>query len=102
MSYFLRRVILNYMKASKNTITFSSKGQVVIPSRLRREFDIQPGCRAIVEATPEGILIRPITPNAIDMLHGILQPAPGEASLEEVWAEHRREERALEERRGGA
>ena len=36
------------------TIYFSVKGQVVIPRRLRREFGIEKGTRAVVQATPEG------------------------------------------------
>jgi AbrB family looped-hinge helix DNA binding protein len=41
------------------SVYFSGKGQVVIPRRLRKEFEIEEGTRAYVEATPEGILINP-------------------------------------------
>jgi bifunctional DNA-binding transcriptional regulator/antitoxin component of YhaV-PrlF toxin-antitoxin module len=40
-----------------DTVCFSVKGQVVIPRRLRREFEIEAGTRAHVSATPQGILI---------------------------------------------
>ena len=43
------------------TISFSVKGQVVIPRHLRKDFEIEEGTRAFVVARPEGILIRPVT-----------------------------------------
>ena len=43
------------------SVYFSVKGQVVIPRRLRKEFEIEAGTRAYVESTPEGILIKPVT-----------------------------------------
>lgn len=45
----------------ESTAQFSVKGQIVIPSRLRKEYDIHNGTKARVVATPEGILIKPIT-----------------------------------------
>ena len=35
------------------TVNFGTKGQVVIPRRLRREFEIEEGTRATVVATPK-------------------------------------------------
>jgi AbrB family looped-hinge helix DNA binding protein len=35
------------------------RGTLVIPARLRRRYGIEEGSGVIVEATPEGILIRP-------------------------------------------
>jgi AbrB family looped-hinge helix DNA binding protein len=43
------------------TVNFGTKGQVVIPRRLRREFEIEEGTKASVMSTPEGILLKPIT-----------------------------------------
>jgi AbrB family looped-hinge helix DNA binding protein len=56
-----------------DSVLFSTKGQVVIPRRLRREFEIEEGTRAYVEATPEGILIKPITAKFIRGLRGSLK-----------------------------
>jgi len=80
-----------------DTIYFTVKGQVVIPARLRRQFHIENGTRAIVTATEEGILLKPVTRHAINRLHGILKRKPGAKLLAEEWAEHKREERELEE-----
>jgi len=55
------------------SVYFSSKGQVVIPRRLRKEFEIEEGTRAYVEATPEGILIKPVTGKFIRSLRGSLK-----------------------------
>ncbi|MGA2865832.1 MAG: AbrB/MazE/SpoVT family DNA-binding domain-containing protein [Verrucomicrobiota bacterium] len=56
-----------------DTVYFSAKGQVVIPHRLRREFEIEQGTRAHVESTPEGILIKPVTRAYIRGLRGSLR-----------------------------
>ena len=55
------------------SVYFSIKGQVVIPRRLRKEFEIEEGTRAYVEATPEGILIKPVTIKFIRSLRGSLK-----------------------------
>ena len=52
------------------SVYFSVKGQVVIPRRLRKEFEIEAGTRAYVESTPEGILIKPVTTKFIRSLRG--------------------------------
>lgn len=90
------------------TVRFTTKGQVVIPLRLRKLFDIEDGVRAVVQATPEGILLKPMTAALIkrargilkrDVLkRGILKRAPAAKPLTDEWAEHKKQERALEER----
>jgi AbrB family looped-hinge helix DNA binding protein len=92
------------MKSNTESVWFTTKGQVVIPARLRREFHIENGTRAIVQATPEGILLKPVTKHAISRLRGILKRKPGDKPFAQEWAEHRAEEKALEEAKyeGGA
>lgn len=63
----------------------------------KQEFQIEEGTRAVVNATPEGILIKPVTRHAIARLRGILKRKPGGRSFAEEWAEHKRTERELEE-----
>ncbi|MGD0744402.1 MAG: AbrB/MazE/SpoVT family DNA-binding domain-containing protein [Verrucomicrobiota bacterium] len=70
------------------TVYFSIKGQVVIPRRLRREFEIEDGTRATVVATPEGILLKPITRTYIKSLRGSLK---GTKAMEVFQAERMRE-----------
>jgi AbrB family looped-hinge helix DNA binding protein len=83
--------------AKAESVYFSVKGQVVIPRRLRKEFEIEEGTRAYVEATPEGILIKPVTTASIRRLRGILKRKPGEKPLADQMAEHKRGEKELEE-----
>ena len=73
------------------TVCFSIKGQVVIPRRLRREFEIEEGTRAYVESTPEGILLKPITRAYIKSLRGKFKHLP----LMETLKEMKREEKDL-------
>ena len=82
-----------------DSVRFTTKGQVVIPARLRKEFHIENGTRAIVQSTPEGILLKPVTKHAVSLLHGIIKRKPDEKPLAEEWAAHKKQELALEEAR---
>ncbi len=83
------------------SVWFTTKGQVVIPLRLRKQYHIEEGTKAVVEATPEGILLKPVTRHSINRLRGILKRKPGGKSLAQEWAEHKSEEQHLEERKHG-
>ena len=80
-----------------DSVWFTTKGQVVIPAWLRKQFHIEDGTKAVVQATPEGILLKPVTATTIRKLRGILKRKPGDKSFAEEWAEHKREEIKLEE-----
>ena len=75
--------------AKAESVYFSVKGQVVIPRRLRKEFEIEEGTRAYVESTPEGILIKPVTRTYIKSLRGKYKHLP----LMETLKEMKREEK---------
>ena len=83
------------------SVRFTTKGQVVIPMWLRKQFEIEEGTRAVVQATPDGILLKPITAVSIRRLRGILKRKPGDKPLAEEWANHRRAEKELEETKHG-
>lgn len=87
--------------AKSDSVWFTTKGQVVIPMWLRKQFHIEDGTKAVVQATPEGILLKPVTRWAIEKGHGLLkrERKPGDKSFAEEWAEHKREEIELEEAR---
>ena len=72
-----------------DTVNFGTKGQVVIPRRLRKEFEIEEGTRATVVATPDGILLKPITRAYIKSLRGKYRHLP----LMETLKEMKREEK---------
>ncbi|MBN1867865.1 AbrB/MazE/SpoVT family DNA-binding domain-containing protein [Candidatus Sumerlaeota bacterium] len=71
-----------------HTVSFSVKGQVVIPRRLRTEFDIKEGTQAHVTATPEGILITPITSTYVRGLRGSLK---GKGAMKALQEDRKRE-----------
>jgi len=81
-----------------DSVWFTTKGQVVIPSWLRKQFGIEEGTKAVVQATPEGILLKPVTRWAINRGFGLLKRKPGDKPFSEEWAAHKKQERESEER----
>jgi AbrB family looped-hinge helix DNA binding protein len=63
------------MKITNRTgmIRFTVKGQIVIPSWLRKEFSIQEGTRALVFQERDAIVLKPITPRQIKSVRGSLK-----------------------------
>jgi len=59
-----------------DAVWFTTKGQVVIPAWLRRQFHIEDGTKAVIQATPEGILLKPVNRWAIDRGFGLLRRKP--------------------------
>ena len=55
------------------TVNFGTKGQVVIPRRLRREFEIEEGTKAQVYEENGNIVLKPITAKFIKSLRGSLK-----------------------------
>ena len=77
--------------------TFSSKGQIVIPSAIRRKFGISGGTRAQVEIVADGILLKPVTRFTVENLMG--KYAPLKVGTRELEAERRRDRRKEDEKR---
>ena len=82
------------------TVRFSTKGQVVIPARFRKALRIGEGTRAWVRETSEGLLLTPLTDRFVEKGFGLLKRPAGAKAWSEEWADHKREERELETRRG--
>ena len=55
---------------TRSTISFSSRGQVVIPRALRRELGIEEGTRALVESQNGAIIMTPITREYVKSQYG--------------------------------
>ena len=81
-----------------DSVWFTTKGQVVIPAWLRKQFHIEDGTKAVVQATADGILLKPVTAALIKHGRGILKHKPGAKSLAEEWAGQKKSEKELEER----
>ena len=81
-----------------DAVWFTTKGQVVIPAWLRKQFHIEAGTKAMILATPDGILLKPVTAALIKCGRGILKHKSAEQPLAKDWAAHKRQEKELEER----
>jgi AbrB family looped-hinge helix DNA binding protein len=86
------------MTQKPETARFTTKGQIVIPLRLRKQFDIEDGTKAVVQATPDGILLKPMTAALIKRGRGILKRSPVGKPLTEDWTKQNQQERDFEDR----
>jgi AbrB family looped-hinge helix DNA binding protein len=79
-----------------NTSYVTSKGQLVVPARLRRRFGIKPGTR--VNFVEEGgrIIFQPVTREYIHSFRGMFKVKPGEKPVVREHLEERRAEREKE------
>ena len=57
-------------------ITFTTKGQLVIPAAIRRKLGIEEGTRATVREEGGKIIIHPVTPAYVRSLRGSLRHLP--------------------------
>ena len=74
-----------------DSATFSSKGQIVIPSAIRRKLGIAGGTRAHVEMVSDGILLKPVTRTTVGNLMG--KYASLKVGTKELEADRRRDRR---------
>lgn len=69
-------------------VKLSSKGQLVLPKKIRDLLGLHPGTILKVECRDRKILLEPVMPSLIDRLYGKFA---GEAFLTELETEHRQE-----------
>lgn len=74
----------------------TSKGQLLIPKRLRDKYGIAPGTKVIFEETADGVLVKPLNEQFFKQYIGVLK---GDENLKEEMKQLKREEIALEERK---
>ena len=55
------------------TTTITSKGQIVIPSRIRKHLNIKPGMRFVVQEQGRKIIVEQVDKNYFDQFAGILK-----------------------------
>lgn len=77
----------------QSVVTF--KGQIVIPSRLRKKVGIKQGTKVFLEEKNGDIIVHPATPEFYDRTFGILKGGGLVKALEES----RRKEKEHEERK---
>lgn len=79
------------------TAVVTTKGQVVIPAKIRRKLGIKQGTRVVFDEKNNTIVLRPITEAYIDSFRGILKRMPGEKPMTQELVEDHVEEVAREE-----
>jgi AbrB family looped-hinge helix DNA binding protein len=82
---------------SMDTAIVTSKGQVVIPARIRRSLDIRQGTRLVFNQKDGTFEVRPITGAYIDSVRGMLKRNPGERPVTEELIQAHADEVAEEE-----
>ena len=79
------------MKVKESMAVFSTRGQLVIPRAVRKEFGIEDGTRVTVKVENDTIVLRPVTARYIRGSFGRLKGRRLLATL----AEERQKEREL-------
>ena len=54
------------------TTIVTTKGQIVIPSRIRRKLNIKKGTRLYIEEKGDELIIKPVTPEYFSKMAGVL------------------------------
>jgi len=78
------------MKSEVATVT--TKGQLVIPSKLRRKYSIREGTQVAFVEEENRLVLQPLTPEFIRTLRGSLK---GEPSAAKILQDERKREREL-------
>ncbi len=78
-----------------DTATVTTKGQVVIPSKIRRKYNIKKGTKLYIEERGEYIVLKPITEEYFEKIAGIL---PTKGKLTKALLKDRAEEKEREGR----
>ena len=77
------------------TSILTSKGQLLIPKRLRMKYGIKSGVKVIFEETDKGVLIKPMNEQYFKSFAGILKGG----NLAEDMKKMKEEEKTLEEKK---
>ncbi len=76
------------------TSVLTTKGQLLIPKRIRNKYGIKSGVKVIFEETDNGVIIRPMNEHYFKSFMGILK---GDGNLKEETKKMKEEEKRLEE-----
>ena len=79
--------------STKNAVsTVTTKGQLVIPAKLRRKYSIRKGTQVAFLEEENRLVLQPLTPEFVRSLRGSLK---GEPSALKILLEDRKQERQL-------
>jgi len=74
--------------------TMTSKGQIVVPAKLRRRYGLKPGTKVYFIERDDEILFQPVTKEFIRSVHGMLK---SESSVTKELLKERARDREREE-----
>jgi len=77
----------------------TSKGQIVIPARLRRKYGLKEGTRFTFTEDNGRFVVQPVTKEFIDSFCGVFKTKPGEKAAVQELLDDRAAERAREDRK---
>lgn len=73
----------------------TSKGQLLIPKRLRTKYGIKPGGKVAFVETPAGVMLKPMDEAFFDQFVGMLKNEAPSSAEYRAW---KKEEKAKEEK----
>lgn len=76
------------------TSVLTSKGQLLIPKRLREKYGIKPGIRVTFDESKKGLIVKPMDKNYFQQFLGKYKDS---LPTKEEWLKYKKEERQLEE-----
>jgi len=83
-----------YVKQKRRIImavtVVTTKGQIVIPSKVRRKFNIKKGTKLYIEERENELILKPVTPEYFKRIEGIL---PTKGKLAKALLEERSRDR---------
>ena len=77
------------------TSVLTTKGQLLIPKRIRNKYGIKSGVKIVFEETDKGVLITPMNEQYFNSFAGILKSG----NLKEDMKKMKEEEKRLEDRK---
>ena len=77
------------------TSVLTTKGQLLIPKRIRNKYGIKSGVKVVFEETDKGVLLTPMNEQYFKSFAGILKAG----NLKEDMRKMKEEEKELEERK---
>ncbi len=81
--------------------TITSKGQIVVPAKLRRRYGLKPGTKVYFIERDQEILFQPVTREYLKSVHGMLtsETSMTKELLKERAKDREREEAGIEKHR---
>ena len=78
------------------TTVMTAKGQVVIPSKIRRRLNMKKGTKLCVIETRDGVELKPLTADYFEKMAGIVKT---KRKLTDILFEERRKEKEAEDKK---